>query len=455
MIRVLEWPRVGGHAPSAFAPGVERPLSITLVETPDASPDQHEAFEIIRWLSRRPHLSVYDATIDRGKGRDGATPLTVQVNDGREWCLYKLGEDDWPADDWGGVISPNDLTKRAEKLQVPVDYLGALQVHRVHHRDIFVTSSAALLGGQFDANIMDPLEASRIVGLFLRGRHDYHVTNTLGLDRIGFYHYATKYRTPDLGPYFGVCYRAGTLRKDTTGRLAQAVSSRCVRALQSRDAIGLQFYQPQGNTTRDEMLYHFDYLTVLLVAAFDAQARIARRTYGVALKKERNLNFWDKGSDFMKGLRASGAASLLNIVEGAAFTAYHTLLRAVRNTVHSEGLLPIGGYTSPHPGSTTLPPGSLLALSADEYAKVVHAANDLGGCDVWGVDARGVEPYTFAIRLVDQGLAFVNTIAAATEVAKLYPAGSKIPPPGSVWTDPIETPAFMRRISILSDGRVP
>jgi hypothetical protein len=43
--------------------------------------------------------------------------------------------------------------------------------------------------------------------------------------------------------------------------LGNSILDRCVRVLQARDEVGFQFYKRQDNSTRDAMLYHFDYLT--------------------------------------------------------------------------------------------------------------------------------------------------------------------------------------------------
>ena len=130
MVSRIDWPDVAGRSPSPFMPGVEEPLAVTLLETPECSIEQHQAFEAIRNLSRRPYLNVLDGTHGCNRSDDGVIPLRVEPDDARHLCKYYLDDGIMGEDDWGFVISGGDLTNSAARLHVPVEYLGVLQVHR-------------------------------------------------------------------------------------------------------------------------------------------------------------------------------------------------------------------------------------------------------------------------------------------------------------------------------------
>jgi len=351
---------------------------------------------------------------------------------------------------WGAILSGGGLESYANELGVPTDYVGALHIHREKHRDLFATSSLALLKrqqrpGELSSNIFDPLEAARIMGLFLRGREDHHVSNSLSIGRIGFYGDLTRYLTPALGRYFTHCYHASKSRRDNTSKIAQAIRARCVRAVQARDAIGLQFYQPQNNGTRDQMMYHVDYLAVLIAGALDGQARIAKRTYSINVR-EKILNFWNP--EFIQGIKASEATDLAGLITGSIFGHYKGLLRTIRNTIHDAGLLGIGGY------SDRSRPGSLAELSQHDYESISGAVEQLGGAVHWGLDPRGIEPNAFAMQLVRYGLAFINAIAEATDVTRLYTADEPPQPlDRPVQRDKyFDSPKFLDELLILGEG---
>jgi hypothetical protein len=111
--------------------------------------------------------------------------------------------------------------------------------------------------------------------------------------------------------YFGACVHAAKARNDDITYLGNTVLVRLQRALQARDEIGFRFYQPQDNSMREEVPYHFDYLTLLLVGALDAQARVAHRTYRLTLQ-ERRATFHDDG--LIRQLKSSGADGFYSVV---------------------------------------------------------------------------------------------------------------------------------------------
>src|SRR5262249_11383158 len=131
--------------------------------------------------------------------------------------------------------------------------------------------------------------------------------------------------------------------------VGQSILTRCARALQARDMIGEQFYLPQDNSTRDMMMYHFDYLTLLLAGALDAQAVIAHRVYGLASVKisERQASFRQRS--FVKALGKMKANRLHTILMSQKSKDFLEILFELRNTIHRAALSTQAYVSAPHP----------------------------------------------------------------------------------------------------------
>jgi hypothetical protein len=210
--------------------------------------------------------------------------------------------------------------------------------------------------------------------------------------------------------------------------MGQSILERCCRALQARDEIARQFYLPQDNNTRDLMMYHFDYLTLLLAGAFDAQAAIVNLVYGL------QLNDWDvsfRKRAFLDALTANGLMRLANEVTCGRCAQLMVMLHKLRNTIHSAGL-PTYAY------SDASRPQASYARAPDSFRdELEQTALALGGLDQWGLrrdeyllhDSTtgantpsydlSIEPYTYASRLVDQWFPLLDDIADAIETERL------------------------------------
>jgi hypothetical protein len=200
-------------------------------------------------------------------------------------------------------------------------------------------------------NLRSPLEAVKVIGLLLRTRGGYvfeaKPNYFLEMDRRSIYTELLRHKLPSISRYIKACAHAEAFGAEGTTYLAQSALVRCTRALQARDEIGALFYMPQSNNSRDAMMYHFDYLALLLAGALDAQARVARRVYGIDRPDEVNTGFQRKG--FLEALKRSPAIGLYNVVCGEYFCDLMTLLREIRNSIHGS-LWPTiarGNYTDP------------------------------------------------------------------------------------------------------------
>ena len=113
--------------------------------------------------------------------------------------------------------------------------------------------------------------------------------------------------------------------------LGWSVLHRYSRVLQARDEIGRLFYMPNTRSSKDQMEYHFDYLTVLLTAALDVQTLIINNIYCLG------LNSSDCGlrrKKFREAIRSNSATSSLDTLLTTKDN-FINILFDLRNKIHS------------------------------------------------------------------------------------------------------------------------
>jgi hypothetical protein len=426
-----------------------RPLRVTLDSASfhKLSGEQSAAVNMLRGFARLDELDIIDTNpgdlghlivgpVDEG---GDFIPLTLQ----RDQTITRSGIEyvnQWRASAADLVSKPPPLSKQKWYTRSPEDdprciaMFQALLLARAHvelHRDLFVTTSQLLLdrresSGVSEANPRTPIEALKIVGLFLRSRNNftYRASESVrcSLHRWMFYRVLAWHLLPAMERYVPTCRRAGDSRNDDTFELAQAVVTRVIRALQARDAIGEQFYGGHDDSI-EHAASHFDHLLLLLVGAIDAQARVAHRAYGgqTALSvPERVISF--REPHHLVALRDAGAQALYGVLSGPRVQRLLEVLYKFRNTIHGAELaagMTIRGWNSPGVFNLTEDDGKLLRGLVKQY----------GSQPVWGLSERRtdnshgwhLEPYTFAVRMVAELVPLINEIAEATEVERLLP----------------------------------
>jgi hypothetical protein len=429
MIEPIIWPRQWhDELASPFMRGTgERNLRVTLDSGSlvDLSPEDAEAVSMLRDLGHLPEIDLLttDPT-DRQY-----LEIDFESEDEESISVRVIRGESPAVQTW--VENPRSLRRMALKATGRDDisspdvvpafrWLATAMSHEAVGFDIFVTASPWMTTDIArtvlrDTNARTPLDALKIVGLFLRSRGVFTCRAHMTIRGEWFYYWAlARHYLPSMWRYFAACLRAG----ENTGAIAQSTIKRASRALQARDAIGVQFYQPQDNDTVERTMYHFDYLTLLLSGAFDAQARIARRAYGITRPAEgytsfRNREFLCKLHDVADGLHSivtEEHAGLLDLVSG------------IRNTIHGATLqgLASGGARHRGPSYIDVPPH----LFKDGRPRVAPSLDDQTWGWVSNIPMHMYEPYSFSIMLVQQCLKALNDIAAATDVDKLPFRGS-------------------------------
>ena len=310
--------------------------------------------------------------------------------------------------------------------------------HAARRADLLITTSQVLIENcehrwLKELNICSPAAGCKVLGLYLRHRGDYSLRRSYSITRFGFYLELAAARLPSCAELVKSCGQLATfLKEPSLGRLGEAVLSRADWALQARDAIGCQFHQPANWGTLSQALYHFNYLTLLLVGILDAQARIAHRLYlgGTSTHKRPSL----RNEEFLTAVFNAGGTELSSLLRRHDFATFVTLLKRLRNTIHAG--VP---EQRMHGGSGHRTTGQ-IQLDPDDALDILSAAEAAGGHVKWGLkNARGIvdcEPYMYALSLLDLAFEWADKIASAIDCCRFLPTrgGS----PGSAKAQPVD-----------------
>jgi hypothetical protein len=285
--------------------------------------------------------------------------------------------------------------------------------HEAQKYDLLVTTAPTLLAHRAAppldrTNACAPAEAIKVIGLFLRAREQW----TLGtVDKCRFFVDANTFYTEMLRRAEPRLFRFGRAIGDSAGAeirtLSGSIVARNRRALEALDAVGIQFYQHASWRTAEIMSYHFDYLTLLLVSAFDAAARALKRTF--QLDAAQPANFWKPS--FVNALAAK-APNVHHITAAREMQALKFLLYSLRNTIH-EVKLDVMMYS--HEQDPTVIVAKLGKYGRDVWT----SAADLGGRDSWGIVSvpdGAFEFYTYASRLIALSFAVLGQLTDAVAI---------------------------------------
>jgi hypothetical protein len=283
MNRAIYWPpgevvgRRDTHSP--FHLHDRTPLRLTIY-VPDASnvnPIDERALRLLRLLNR--HISDDLALVFAGStelpcleisddpvGPDQDPYFSVVTTFGDDEARYTAAS----ARNFGTHVQAvtwrvnrSRDSDRKESTTAAHSVLKQVAAHSATRNDVLVTTSPVLLGIRDDehlkgVNILSPQEATRLVGLLLHRRHNFH----LGVCRFdgacGFYLRLSQIRLPELQRQWSACVYSAEQRGDDLMDLGTSMNVRLHRALEEKDAIGYQFYQRPGHYTRDATLKHLD-----------------------------------------------------------------------------------------------------------------------------------------------------------------------------------------------------
>jgi hypothetical protein len=393
--------------------------------------EELQAIDLLRELARLPGVEAIDTEpgslphLEIGHYEPGATTIPITVTDGRNRKTMSAIREPESLFKASGSFVEQPHTEGFSRQAAFRDFLIARANHHLDY-DILISLSPYLLSNRDKpflrcVNPRTPLEAVKIVGLLLRTRGNYSFEAAPNyfrvFDRRSIYKVLLQHKLPSMWRYVKACAHAESVRGDGIAYLAESILIRCARSLEARDEIGVRFYLLQNNDTRDAIMYHFDYLTLMLMGTFDAQARVARRVYGINRPDEINTGFHRK--EFHKALKRSADITLYNLVADRSFSDLMVLLLGIRNSIHGAVWPTIACEKFPEPEE------SFIKVPPAYRNKIWEAAERCGSAGKWGLiqypDFLLLEPYTYVVNLVDECFRQIDLIAVRTDVTRLFP----------------------------------
>lgn len=392
--------------------GPDRILKFTFdSETLDAAQGQEAAaVQLLHDLSNLDSLKAFDV-------RPGTYPhikidpisktsdiIPVRLTDGdqdRLWTGISM------AAQWPRIAAELDPAKthQTSGSNLAYDSLIRALAHEQVGSDIFVTLAPSLLRNVDSAwvketNPRTPTEAASIVGSYLRNFGDYRVPyNRRSLfsgSEHDFFWSILHRMVPSLLPFIVCCQKVGKEASD----LAEGVRHRLFRALQAKDALGLEFYAVPGRSSRDRYAYHLEYLTLLLWGAFDSAIRAVNKVVDM-----RTVD-WRK-PELIRRLRTEQWTDMAYYLEQAEVSNYLKLLSRLRNLIHSTTLQTQYRSSYGRLDEAYLDVPQEVATEIARFSSTVDEKQ-------WGInshqDEMQIEPFTFGSRILESALSVISRL---------------------------------------------
>ncbi len=272
-----------------------------------------------------------------------------------------------------------------------------IAAHRTGHRHIFVTTEF----GPFCRNRRDltrcgalrPKQAALALGLFLRSRNDRTLIMMSGGSRFcedtsSFYLTLGRARLAQMESFLQNCMLIRGELNSAVRRLAWSIVERTARACQARDQV-LRCHLSDDSKTN--IAYHFDYLTISLVGAWDSLAQVVGILYGIPTRSGRYPGF--RRQWFSKALRENGGQVVVASIELDRNNAIIELLHYLRNAIHGP---PYAQVIHDHE--------LRFAVAAEVQERVTRSVTILGGGEdigFVGKDQSSFQPAQVAEKIVE------------------------------------------------------
>jgi len=448
----------------------QRPLTITLhnPSLQNLSDIDKDAIEAIYELSS---LDYFDLLDFEGKR---ARQIKIQSMNTRNWNttaeIIDLNGD--VECNFGGTLIRSlnqreqffDGVRITSNLQCNYnDAFGCLSLHLMLNRDIFVTLSPDLIDSRVQRetyNVFTPVEAARLIGLLLRSKGNWtlrkYSDGAFLIDRSLFYIHLMKYMLPMHANYHRVDFEQ-LLEEELIENLNQSFWTKCTHALQAFDEIRRNYLLPQNNLTREDLLYHFNYLTLLLSGALDTQAAIVKECLNINIF-ESKINF--RKDEFLNEISKKGYTDLWDVLTSEKNKSLFKMLNAIRNSIHTTGLSPYGLINMNRPET------SLSEIPQKIGIKLMEYAQNIGGSKEWGIFREdymlynantekekltfkiSTNPYIFANKLISEIFPFFD-VFYETLTNSLLKNGYRLKPPFEIPKGLINDDKYLKRIFVL------
>jgi len=271
--------------------------------------------------------------------------------------------------------------------------------------------------------LVTPAEALPLVSLFLRsqgvflitkGRNEYY-PYSFSVNRGLFYWVGTRELLHEAWRWYGACTMGDQAQgSDELTYLGMSVLRRVQRTLQYRDDLLRALNRRHDNDDADDAAAALDACLMSLMGAVDATARVAHRVLGLA--GDIIWAGWQKNRWLETVSRE--ARKLADVVAPTTpGSDALTILRLLRNSVHSCSLPPMG--VSRMVGTREVREGTVVRVPREQIEDIQAAVGRLGGQKAWGMTETSpgdvhAEPGILLERLLPAILRLINELMAAT-----------------------------------------
>lgn len=353
--------------------------------------------------------------IESQESKDGYFNLRI-VDKSGSVLQYSVGVHQSSVDkDQAALFVELDNPNRDELITVRQELLE-VEAHYSLGRDILITMSPFLLKNRNELarkNLLMPSEALKVVGLYLRSRNtEEWVIQVKGnvhlrIPRSQFYRYLARGLLPN-----SLKYVSGLPVNDKElFQLGLSVLDRCSRVLQARDEIIQLYLMPETSNSEDRIMYHFEYLTLLLTAVLDAETLIINKLFRLGLN---DFNCGLKRSVFTKAImKDNRTRSIANLLDRKK--EFIEILFKLRNKIHSISLekdfsLPENYQNDLFDRMYNFDPVSHWGIQKQKITLIENRNPPIPAYDI------SVDIYTLTHHLLDESFALIDDIMRETKV---------------------------------------
>ena len=244
-------------------------------------------------------------------------------------------------------------------------------------------------------------EAALFIDLFFKKNEKYFASSRYTLNKGLWYWLSTRLKLAH--------YNVGT--PPVGDPMLDALAYRFYYALMALDEMGIQYFLGANNDTKDNTLYHFNYLITLITGIFDNLALKTNTQLGINYTDLRKVSINNKsGRDFLKEVKNKRPDIRDHIHSYVVFISLIYLFREL--VVHREGLSKTGFDYRSRDGNWR---ANFIKVSAEIKRKLKACGDKAGNYDPftkWGFYESGtqyfLDPYNFSLEAIKKLSEFIE-----------------------------------------------
>lgn len=277
-------------------------------------------------------------------------------------------------------------------------------------------------------SILHPDEACIFIDLHCKKQNTFQRAPSYHTNKGGWYLYSFKTKLTEYQNAWSVV--TGGARVIPEGKnLQESMSSledRITDMLIAIDEIGMNYYTSVDNDTRDSIIYHFNYWSILFMGVFDTLAWMSAYRYRIAQGNPTTIGLKGK-KEFLQCLYEKNPQIQDYLKNNSAII---DLMREHRNSIVHRNLNRDAGFENTGQNQTI----NILQISREFFYQIVQFSGEKGDemeewghykfcedCPIWIIDLShkeggyyenyskySLEPYRFVKKATNELIAFAN-----------------------------------------------